>query len=68
MTTIPPVAEDNSIPDDATCQEASDLSVNSYIPCGAPAAATVYHKKDRRSYYICRPAPITTSEIVAVGW
>lgn len=50
---IPPIREDNTIPEDATCQEASVFSRSSYIPCGAQAVAIVYHNKDRRGYYMC---------------
>jgi hypothetical protein len=53
FTPIPPVPEDNIIPDDATCQEASMLSFHSYIPCGAKAVAIVYQRKDGRKYYMC---------------
>lgn len=42
-----------SIPDDALCQEASQLSVRNYIPCYKPAVAIVRHDKDGRSYYMC---------------
>lgn len=41
------------IPDDALCQEASPLSVNSYIPCAKPAVAIIYHRRDGRGYYMC---------------
>jgi hypothetical protein len=50
---ILPVRDDDSIPDDATCQEASVLSVHNYIPCGDTAVAIVYHPKDGRKYYMC---------------
>jgi len=43
------------IPDDAKCQEASILSRESYIPCGAKATTIVYHEKDRRGYFMCDP-------------
>jgi hypothetical protein len=43
------------IPADATCQEASPLSRETYIPCGATATAIVYHEKDHRGYYMCDP-------------
>lgn len=46
---IPPI----KIPDDATCQEASIFSYNSYIPCGKKAVAIVYHERDGRGYYMC---------------
>jgi hypothetical protein len=52
---IPPVDESLRIPEGAKCQEASILSHNFYIPCGAPAVAIVRHDKDRRSYYMCAP-------------
>ena len=52
---IPPVREDNTIPDDARCQEASILSRATYIPCNAPATTIVYHDRDGRGYYMCEP-------------
>jgi Zn finger protein HypA/HybF involved in hydrogenase expression len=39
----------------ASCEEASVLSKESYIPCGAPATKLVYHRKDRRTYPMCPP-------------
>jgi hypothetical protein len=53
MSTIPPVNEDNTISDDATCQEASIWPSVIYVPCGDRAVAIVYQPKDRRSYYMC---------------
>ncbi len=50
---IPPVPDDNNIPDGTTCQEAHPFSRERYIPCGEPATAIVYHDRDRRSYYMC---------------
>lgn len=38
--------------DGKTCQEASVLSVRSYIPCGAPAVALVKNR-DPKPYYMC---------------
>lgn len=35
------------------CQEASVLSFATYIPCGAPAGAVVWHEKDKRAYIMC---------------
>ncbi len=52
---IPSVREDNTIPDGATCQEASPLSFHNYIACGAPAVAIVFHDRDGRGYYMCAP-------------
>jgi hypothetical protein len=53
--TIPPVSEDGHIPRGARCQEASILSRENYIPCGARAVAIVYHHRDLRGYYMCLP-------------
>ena len=39
----------------ATCEEASVLSKETYIPCGQPAAEIVWHNKDRRAYRMCAP-------------
>ena len=52
-TVIAPVLSEDSIPEGTRCQEASVMSRNRYIPCGAPATAIVHHDKDRRSYYMC---------------
>ena len=41
------------IPDGAECQDASILSMHSYIPCGKPASAIIYHERDRRGYFMC---------------
>jgi hypothetical protein len=41
------------IPWEHMCQEANSLSVDRYIPCATPAVAIVYHRKDRRGYYMC---------------
>jgi hypothetical protein len=46
---IPPI----QVPDDATCQEASVFSRNTYIPCGLKANSIVYHARDGRGYYMC---------------
>jgi hypothetical protein len=54
MTSIPLVNTDLSIPEDAKCQEASYLSRESYIPCGAPAVAIIVHGGER-PYYMCGP-------------
>jgi hypothetical protein len=51
MSAIEPI----HIPPDAKCQEASVLSRQKYIPCGAAASAIVYHAKDGRAYYMCSP-------------
>lgn len=37
----------------STCEEASPMSVNRYIPCGRPAAEIIWHNKDRRAYRMC---------------
>ena len=37
----------------ARCEEASTFSREKYIPCGAPASAAVWHKKDRRMCVMC---------------
>lgn len=50
---IEPVTLDNTVPQDALCQEASFLSKAFYIPCDNPAVAVVYHAKDGRGYYMC---------------
>lgn len=49
---IPPVADDLSIPEGTTCQEAAPVSVGFYVPCGRPAVAVV-DNGDRRPYYMC---------------
>ncbi len=36
-----------------TCQEASILSRQTKIDCGAPAVAIIWHNKDRRGYPMC---------------
>jgi hypothetical protein len=36
------------------CQEASPRSVSTYIMCGAPAEALVWHEKDKRVYPMCK--------------
>jgi hypothetical protein len=36
-----------------TCQEASIFSRETYIPCGAAAAAVVWHDKEQRAYVMC---------------
>lgn len=36
------------------CEEASVLSRATFIPCGMPAIAVVWHNKDRRAYRMCR--------------
>jgi hypothetical protein len=41
------------IPEGAECQEASTLSVSSYIPCCRPAVAIIYHERDKRGYLMC---------------
>jgi len=41
------------LPEGSLCQEASTLSINSYIPCGRIAETIVYHEKDRRGYLMC---------------
>lgn len=30
------------------------LSVASYIPCGRPAVAIIYHERDKRGYFMCQ--------------
>ena len=37
----------------AACEEASFLSREKYVPCGALASSAVYHEKDRRWYFMC---------------
>ena len=38
------------------CEEASMLSRGAYIPCGAPAAAVVWHRRDgKHTYLMCAP-------------
>lgn len=38
---------------DKTCQEASILSYEKYIPCGQPALALVWHNGDAKAYFMC---------------
>lgn len=39
-----------------TCEEASTASLHTYIPCGAPAAAVVWHRRDgKHTYLMCAP-------------
>jgi len=35
------------------CQEASFLSRETYIPCGAPAVGLMWSLKDHRAYLMC---------------
>lgn len=35
------------------CEEASTLSRETFIPCGAPVDAVVYHSRDKRAYMMC---------------
>mgnify|MGYP001566525523 CR=1 FL=1 len=35
------------------CQEASPLSKENYIPCGAVATAIIWHERDGRAYLMC---------------
>lgn len=35
------------------CEEASPLSYNIKIDCGAPAEVIIWHNKDRRAYAMC---------------
>jgi hypothetical protein len=37
-----------------TCQEASMFSHATYIACGAPAEALVWHEKDKRVWPMCK--------------
>ena len=38
------------------CEEASIHSRETFIPCGAPAAAVVWHKRDgKHTYLMCAP-------------
>jgi len=55
MTIIPPVQNENEVPEGARCQEASIFSKEKYIPCSAPAEAVVHHPSEGRSYYMCWP-------------
>lgn len=41
------------IPEGSECQEASVFSIHSYVPCGCPAVAIVYHTRDARGYLMC---------------
>jgi hypothetical protein len=41
--------------EDLKCQEASVLSVKTYVPCAAPAVAIVWNNRDRRGYAMCEP-------------
>ncbi len=34
------------------CQEASMLSRETYIPCGRPSAAVIFHQHDGRNVYV----------------
>lgn len=36
-----------------TCEEASILSTNFYVPCGKPTVKSVYHRRDNKSYAMC---------------
>jgi hypothetical protein len=36
-----------------TCQEASQFSRETYIPCGASATSIIWHNKDRKAYAMC---------------
>ena len=49
----PLTVSDPSALDGLKCQEASVLSFATYIPCGATAAAVVWHEKDKRAYIMC---------------
>jgi hypothetical protein len=37
------------------CQEASIHSRETYIACGKPAVAVIWHEKDKRAYPMCHP-------------
>jgi hypothetical protein len=39
--------------DKLSCQEASMFSKETYIPCGQPAIAIIWHNKDKRAYPMC---------------
>jgi hypothetical protein len=41
------------MPAGAVCQEASIFSRASYLACGTPAVALIYHERDRRGYLMC---------------
>lgn len=51
-TGLGPVDVSAPIADDATCQEASVLSRDTYIPCGAKAVVLI-DNGDARSYLMC---------------
>lgn len=36
-----------------TCEEASVLSVETYIPCGRQAKHQIFHPRDNRTYAMC---------------
>jgi len=40
--------------DGIICQEASTRSISTYIACGAPAVALVWHERDKRAYPMCK--------------
>lgn len=46
------MTDDLLIPEGTRCEEASTLSIQTYIPCGEPAVAIV-DNGDRRRYYMC---------------
>lgn len=48
------VSDPNTM-DGLACQEASIHSRETFIACGAPGAAVVWHQKDRRAYVMCAP-------------
>lgn len=41
--------------DRCTCEEASHLSRETFIACGAVAKFLVWHSRDRRAYSMCEP-------------
>ena len=46
---------DPNITQGLACQEASILSRETFIPCGAPGAAVVWLERDKRAYVMCAP-------------
>ncbi len=50
---VKPIAlADPAVLSDLRCEEASILSRETYIPCGAPAAAIVWHAHDGKHIYL----------------
>jgi len=44
-------------PLEAGCQEASIHSRETFLACGAPASAIVWHPRERRAYLMCAARP-----------